>query len=105
MSCGRGCTGLDRVTKMSNFNANRIANVPVTQWTKGESQAVKLVQRLISLDESFGFENVELFDYLRPYHGLSVGEAISQLRADVADACERNETHDLDVMVREFQDV
>ena len=86
---------------MSNFNANRIANVAVAQWSKGEAQAVKLVQRLISLDESFGFENVELFDYLRPYHGMAVGEAIATIRADIQDAVERNETHDIYAMARE----
>lgn len=90
---------------MSNFNANRIANVAVAQWTKGEAQAVKLVQRLMSLDESFGFENVELFDYLRPYHGLTVGEAIAQIRTDISEAVERNETCDIDAMAREYQDV
>lgn len=90
---------------MSNFNANRIANVPVVRWTKGERVVVRDVQRLMNIDKAFGFEDVELFDYLRPYHGLTVGAAILQLRADIADALERNENCDLDTMARDFQDV
>ena len=86
---------------MSNVNANRLAFVPVAKWSNGERELVRKVQRLIDLDVAFGLPECELFDYLRPFHGMPVGAAIAQADADILDAIDRNADYDIDDMARE----
>ena len=89
---------------MSNVNAARFQFVPVAKWSNGERELVKLVQRLLDLDTAFGLPESELFDYLRPFHGLAVGAAIAQAKSDVLDAIERNASFDIDDMARADSD-
>lgn len=86
---------------MSNINATRLQLVPVAKWSNGERELVRHVQRLLDLDTAFGLPECELFDYLRPFHGLTVGAAIAQAKSDVLDAIERNAGYDIDDMARE----
>lgn len=86
---------------MSNVNVTRLGFVSVAKWSNGERELVRHVSRLVELDAAFGLPECELFDYLRPYHGLTVGAAIAQAKSDVLDAIERNADCDIDDMARE----
>ena len=86
---------------MSNVNVTRLQFVSVAKWSNGERELVRHVSRLVQLDAVFGLPECELFDYLRPFHGMTVGEAIAQAKSDVLDAVERNANFDLDDMARE----
>lgn len=81
-----------------NANATRIANVSAAKLGNGERELLRLVEAQVMLDVSFGVdaEQCQTFDYLRAYHGMSIGEAIREARIDVRLMAERNANTDLE---------